>query len=190
MRGIPLFALGMLGLMAAPGRTVQSDWYSRAVKNVTARFEPAEARPGQTVTFTLRVELHEGYLTYPLRQMDRAAAELVNKLVFPSHGPVIFVGQASDQPKLPSKADPLLGITAMLYCPGGATYTRKAVLSPKAAPGEVKVTTTLKLNVCQDDKCYPERSVPVEARIRVLEGPALDVEPAYAAEVAKALAGP
>ena len=28
-------------------------WYERAVKKVEAKFEPAEAKPGQTVTFTL-----------------------------------------------------------------------------------------------------------------------------------------
>ena len=43
------------------------------MKKVEAKFDPAEAKPGQTVTFKLTVELNDGYYTYPTRQADKAA---------------------------------------------------------------------------------------------------------------------
>ena len=44
---------------------------------------PAEAKPGQTVTFTLTVELNDGYHTYPTVQPDKKAAGMVNEIKFP-----------------------------------------------------------------------------------------------------------
>jgi len=191
MRWISLTAFTGVLLAALPAQSLtQQDWFTKAVKNVTASFEPAEAKPGQTVTFRLTVDLNDGYITYPLVQADKAAASNVNTLLFPAAGAVIFVGEASDPPKLPTKAEPIVGITEMRYCPGGVTYTRKAVVSPKAAPGDVKVAmAAFKINVCYEDRCYPEKTVPVEATLKVLDGPAVEVEKAYADEVAKALAG-
>ena len=68
------------------------------------------------------------------------------------------------------------------------TYTRKAVVSPKAAAGAATVKlATFSLSVCDKDNCFPPKTVPVEAALKVLDGPAVEVEKAYADEVKKAL---
>jgi len=200
MRHLPLLALALafafalaLALAVAPDRdaaAVQKGWYEKAVKGVAATFDPAEAKPGQTVTFTLSVALNDGYHTYPTVQPDKAAANFVNGITFPEAGVVIFVGPIADPAKFEEKAEPLLQIQAMRVVPGTAAYTRKAVVSPKAAPGAAAVKlAAFKLQVCDKDNCFPPKVVPVEAALKVLDGPPVEVEKVYADEVAKALAG-
>ena len=181
-----LAAFALAVLFAAPARAQK--WYERAVKKVEAKFTPAEAKPGQTVTFTLTVELNDGYHTYPTMQTDKQAAAMVNEITFPSPDAVIFVGKTEDPKNAKTKAEPDLGILAMSYCPGTVTYTRKAVVSPKASAGPATIKlTTFRLNVCDKDNCFPPKKVPVEATLKVLDGPAVEVEKAYAEEVKKAL---
>ena len=75
------------------------------------------------------------------------------------------------------------------YCTGTVTYTRKAVVSPKAAAGRGDgEAADVQLSVCDKDNCFPPKTVPVEATLKVLDGPAVEVEKAYADEVKKALA--
>lgn len=191
-RLLPAAALGLgLALLAgttAPARATTQKWYERAVKRVSATISPAEARPGQTVTFSLTVELNEGYHTYPTVQPDKAAAAMVNVIRFPEPGVLVFVGELQDPPRPKIKADPEAGIHELRYYPGTVTFTRKAVVSPDAAPGPVTIKLpAFKLSVCDAERCYPAKDVPVEVPFRVLEGPAETVDPAYANEVRKAL---
>jgi hypothetical protein len=170
---------------AAQGK---SDWYAKAVKKVEAKFEPAEAKPGQTVTFKLTVDLTDGYYTYPTVQSDKAAASMTNQLKFPDPGTVVFVGAVSDPPIYDVKSEPDLNIKEYRVNPGTAVYSRKAVVSPKAAAGPTTVKmAAFRLQVCDKNNCFPPKAVPAEATLKVLPGPAVPVEAAYAAEVAKAV---
>ncbi len=175
-------------LALAPARVSAQKWYEKAVKKVEAKFSPAEAKPGQTVTFTVTIELNDGFHTYPTVQADKQAAALVNDIKFPAPGAVIFVGKTEDPKDAKTKAEPELGILEMTYCTGTVTYTRKAVVSPKATAGPVTVKLAkFNLSVCDKDNCFPPKNVPVEATLKVLDGPAVEVEKAYAEEVKKAL---
>lgn len=165
-------------------------WYEKAVKKVSAEVKPAEAKPGQTVTLSVTVELHDGYHTYPTVQEDKGAAGMVNVFKFPAPGTVIFVGQLEDPKDYLTKAEPDIGIKDLRYYTGKVTFTRKAVVSPKATAGEATVKlTAFKLSVCDKDNCFPPKDVPVEVKLKVLDGPAVLVEKAFAQEVEKALAG-
>jgi hypothetical protein len=191
---IALAACGIGAIFASPVTTTATTggqkWYEKAVKKVEASFTPAEAKPGQTVTFTLTVELNDGYHTYPVVQFDKAAAGMVNEIVFPKPEQVIFVGTVQDSKDVKSKAEPALNIVDLRYCPGVAVYTHKAVVSPKAAAGPVAVKlTAFKMSVCDKDNCFPPKNVPVEATLKILDGPAVPVEKEYAEEVKKALGG-
>jgi len=158
------------------------------VKSVEATFEPAQAKPGQTVTLKLTVTLEDGYYTYPLVQEDKAAAGMVNKLEFPKAAGVVFVGEALDPAGAKSKAEPVLGIEKMLYYTGTAVYERTAVISPSAKPGEVTVELPkFSLSVCDKDNCFPPKALKPTAKLKVLDGPAVAVDKKYAEEVEKAL---
>jgi hypothetical protein len=173
---------------AEPGAAGQKGSFEDGVKKVAGSFTPAEAKPGQTVTFTITVELNEGYHTYPTVQSDKGAENFVNVIRFPKSDKVVFVGALQDPKDLKSKADP--DIKAVLqFCTGKVVYTQKAVVSPKASPGDVSVKlATFNLNVCDDKNCFFAKKPPVvEASLKVLEGPAVPVEKDYAEEVKKAL---
>ena len=44
-----------------------------------------------------------------------------------------------------------------------------------------------KLNVCNQSDCFPVKKIPLEATVKILDGPAIAVDPTYAEEVKKAL---
>lgn len=167
---------------------VAADKKAGGVKSVEASFEPASAKPGQTVTFKLTVTLEDGYYTYPLVQADKQAASMVNKLDFPAPAGVVFVGDAFDPANPKTKAEPALGIDEMLYYTGTVVYERKAVVSPKATAGELTVQLPkFLLSVCDKDNCFPPKKLTPEAKLKVLDGPAVQVDKAYADEVNKAV---
>ncbi len=177
-------------LLTAAMASAQSDaWYAKAVKSVEASFEPATAKPGQTVTFKLTIDLHEGYHTYPTMQKDKNADGQVNKIAFPEGGPLIFVGNVKE-PKNPDvKAEPLLGIKALHTYHGIVVYERTAVVSPKATAGEVRVALkALRLSVCDESSCYGPKTLTPATKLTITGDP-VPVEKAWAAEVEKALAG-
>jgi hypothetical protein len=185
------FAMTVAVLVAvAPGSARAQKWYEKAVKKIEGRFMPAEAKPGQTVTFTLTVELNEGYQTYPTVQADKKASGYVNVIKFPDPGAVIFVGKTEDPKEFLTKDEPELGIKELRVNTGTVVYTRKAVISPRAAAGEVKVKlATFSLSVCDKTNCFPAKTVPVESALKVLDGPPVAVDRMYAEEVMAALGG-
>ncbi|MCS6865817.1 MAG: hypothetical protein RMJ56_12575 [Gemmataceae bacterium] len=177
----------IMAMMVAVPTTSAQKWYEKAVKKVEGRFSPAEAVPGQTVTFTLTVELHEGYHTYPLVQPDPAAAGMTNFIRFPAPDKLIFVGEPLDPKDFARKAEPALGIQELRYYTGKVVYTRKAVVAPQAPPGKTTIQLpNFSLSVCDSTTCFPPKKLTVEATLKILDGPAVAVEPAYAEEVRKA----
>ena len=58
------------------------------------------------MTFTVTVELTDGYHTYPTVQTDKPAAAMVNTIKFPKPDAVIFVGETEDPKDAKTKAEP------------------------------------------------------------------------------------
>lgn len=154
-----------------------------AVKKVEATFEPAQAKPGQTVTLKIVVELAAGYHTYPVVQPSPEAKFSANKISFPVGGPVVFVGDIVDpvQPKIKKVED-----YKLYEYPGGGTWIRKAVVSPGAKAGAGTAKVQFKLLVCDENNCFPPQTFDLVATLRVLDGPGVAVEARYKDEVEKA----
>lgn len=183
-----LVAIGALA--APPAPAAGQKWFEKAVRKVEGTFTPAEAKPGQTVTFTLTIELNDDYYTYPTVQSDKMAAGMTNEIKFPKPGAVVFVGSVQDPKDMKTKAEPELGIAELRYCTGKVVYTRKAVVSPNAAAGPTTVKLdSFKISICDKDNCFAPKAVPVEATLKVLPGPAVPVEKEFAEEVKKLLEG-
>ncbi|HVK11279.1 MAG TPA: hypothetical protein VM597_21090 [Gemmataceae bacterium] len=181
------FLAGLVALTVAT--TAFADPATDAVKKVEAVFEPADARPGQTVTLKITVALADGYHTYPVVQPADEAKFSANKITFPADGPVVYVGDLVDPvgPKSKTVDDPVAKEKyELLYYPGGGTWVRKAVVLPTARAGAVASKVKVKLLVCDADNCFPPKTVEVEAKLKVLDGPAVEVEKKYQAEVGKA----
>lgn len=188
-----LFAMmcGTVALIMAPAdaREGGQKAFDKAVKKVEGAFTPAEAKPGQTVTFTVTVELNEGFHTYPVMQTDPGALNYVTDIKFPKPANVIFVGDVQDPKDVKVKPEPDLKISEFRYCEGKVVFSRKAVVSPKAMPGPITVKLdSFILSICDKDHCYPPKKVPVEATLKVLDAPAVPIEKEYAEEVKKAMA--
>jgi hypothetical protein len=179
-----LLSLAAVLLSVNGAQAQKADWYARAVKKVEAKFEPAEAKPGQTVVFKLTIELAEGYHTYPLVQPEKSAASMVNKLATPTAGDLVFVGKPFDPKNPKSKSEPILGIDELLYYTGTLTYEQMVVVSPQAKAGPLTMALPgFFLNVCDKDNCFPAKKLTPEVTLKVLEGPAVAVEKAYQVEV-------
>ncbi|MFO0849995.1 MAG: protein-disulfide reductase DsbD family protein [Gemmataceae bacterium] len=165
-------------------------WFDKAVKSIDLAFDPAEAKPGQTVTLRLTVTLADGYYTYPAAQPDKAAKDMVNELKFPDPGPVVFVGSVLEPREFNKKAEPILGIKELRTLSGKVVYERKLVVNPAQPAGPVAVKLpAVKLNVCDEKICYPTKTVTPSGTLKVFPGPAVAIDPAVAAEVKKALGG-
>jgi hypothetical protein len=163
---------------AAPAQTAKD-----AVKKVEAVFEPAEARPGQTVTLKIIVQLADGYYTYPTVQPAPEGKYSANAITFPAGGPVVFVGETVDP--VGPKAKKIEDYELLTY-PGGGTWVRKAVVTPSAKAGPAAAKVKIKLLVCEEDRCFPPKTHELEATLKVLDGPPVAVDPKYKDEVEKA----
>ena len=156
-------------LLAIPTSAANQDWYAKSVKSLELTVIPAEAKPGQTVTVRLTLELNEKYHTYPLAQPDPRASDQINKLNFPDADPngLIFVGTVKEPENPTKKAEPALGIKEMYLYSGIVTYERKAVVSPKAS-GTVSLTIPkFMLQVCDENNCFPPKTLKPEAKLTV-----------------------
>ncbi len=176
----PLSTLAILLLLAAGVSAQPKD----AFKSATAVFEPAEAKPGQTVSLKITVALGAGYHTYPAAQASAAHKFSVNKFAVAADGGLIGVGDIVDPVGAKSKKD---DDGEMFYYPGGGTWLKKVVVSPAAKAGAATGTVKIKLLICDENNCYPPKTIDVAAPLTILDGPAVEVEKAYAKEVEKAL---
>jgi thiol:disulfide interchange protein len=157
------------------------------VTKVEARFEPAEAKPGQTVTLLVKVDLRPGWHTYPTTQPDAGARQQTNRLILPGPSDLIFVGSVQD-PEAPTempKSELPEGVNLILEYPGGGVWEHKAVVSPTARAEEKTVEVRFRMLVCQKS-CFPPKTVSRKATLRVVAGK-VDVDPRYRAEVDQAL---
>jgi DsbC/DsbD-like thiol-disulfide interchange protein len=177
-----LFALPIL-LAFAAGAPAQDAKSKEAIKKVEAVFEPAEVKPGQTVTLKIVVQLADGYHTYPVVQPAPEAKYSTNSIVFPTDGPVIFVGKTIDPPDAKSKKEDTY---ELLTYPGGGTWMRKAVVPPTAKAGTVAAKVKFTMQVCDENACFPPKKYDLEVPLKILDGPAVAVDPKYKAEVEKA----
>jgi hypothetical protein len=188
---LPAGKCSRLTAASSSSTAMAQKWFEKAVSRLEASFTPAQARRGQTVTFSLTLQLQEGYYTYPIQQTDPQAATLVNEIHFPQPQEVIFVGKLEDPKNIRVKAEPQLGIQTLRYCTGTVTYTRPAVIHPQARAGPVTVRLPkVRINICDQNTCFPAKDIAVEATLTILDGPPQPIEAAYAEEVRRVLEKP
>jgi hypothetical protein len=186
-----MIRMAVLVMMAPTIVAAQPDaWYDKAVKSVEAAIVPATAAPGQTVVLKITVDLNPGYTTYPTVQTDKRAAEQINVIEFDTSAALIAVGTITDPPNPDIKAEPALGIKELRTYSGTVTFSRSLVVSPKATAGAIQYSLkSMQLNVCDTKgNCFPTKTLAPTAAMTV-QGTAVAVEKAFAADVEKALVG-
>lgn len=161
---------------------------SKGIKSVAVTVEPAEAKPGQTVAVKLTIDLEPGFTLYATTQSDKNAADFVTTIPYPAPGGVVFVGEVKEPELAVVKAVPELGIKELKAFEGKVVFERPAVVAPSAAAGATAIKLAgLKLQACDDKNCYPGKPISPEAFLKVLPGPAVEVDKKFKAEVEKAL---
>ncbi len=183
-----ILSLGLLRTGSSYGQIT----FDKAVKEVAVRIVPSEAKPGQTVTIELRMEVNPGYHTYPTVQPDPEWKTQVNRFKLPKPNPqgLIFVGKPIDPPEVKTKVYALENRQAVQHqYTGSPTWKIHAVVSPDAKPGklEQKLDGFARLLVCDDMACAPPRTISPTVTLTILDGPAMAVEDAWKAEVEQAL---
>lgn len=175
----------VIGLLSATSPALAQPGIEQVVRKVEAKFEPAEAKPGQTVTLKVSLQLLDGWHTYPTVQPDKAAKAQSNKLTFPEPGELVYVGEMDEPPGAKEKSEPMLSIERLLYYPGGATWERKAVVLPSTKPGALSSKIKFRVLVCDKDNCLPPKTIELEATLKVAGDP-VAVDPKYKGEIEKA----
>ena len=95
-------SIAAISLVAAAGASAQD--FKTVVKKVTAKFESASAKRGEAVTWTLTVEILDGWHTYPTKQADPNADSFTNRIKFPRENGIVFVGEL-DEPATVEKTE-------------------------------------------------------------------------------------
>ncbi len=165
--------------------------YTTAVKKIEARFEPADAKPGQQVTLKVAVELNEGYYTYAIHQPDPSASQ-ATKIDLPKSDDVFFYPPINDPPNFLTKSD---GMDLIRYYPEGTIWELKGVVPQSAKPGTKtvhleKLTLVICFHIGMKEGCLRPKAFPVSAELTVLDGPAIPIDPKIEEEIRKSRGAP
>lgn len=139
--------------------------FADVVPRVEARFEPAEAKPGDTVVWKLTIELKPGWHTYPTRQATPGASEVI-EIAFPTVEALAAKGEITDPPGAGTIPNPEGGLPLAVY-DGTVTFEQKFVVTPRAANGPFTFTVPTRLLACDDNHCLPPEKVVTTATLTV-----------------------
>src|SRR5262245_21656471 len=85
-----------IALCAAAPALAQHQGLHDVVKKVSAKIEPATVKRGEAVTWTLTIEVIDGWHTYPTQQVDPKAGSYTNRIKFPRENGLVFVGELTE----------------------------------------------------------------------------------------------
>ena len=138
--------------------------------------QPPQAKPGTVVQLTITATLKPGYHTYPLLQ-PRPGQTPISTLSFESNRDLTPLWPTRESP-------PEFVINAIndidLEHDKGLTWSQGILVQPNASPGVHAFDVLINLQVCDEKACYgPAPYPPIEAKIDVLPGPAVELTPRH-----------
>jgi thiol:disulfide interchange protein DsbD len=154
------FALPALAQPGTTGRKLEDVLYKKEVT-----FEPSEAKPGDTVTWRLSLDIAPHWHTYPTHQADPNAKSLITKFEWPKNTPLVPQGRLNEPTESKAKPDPALEIKEYRYFEGNVTFSQSFQVAKDAATAELRFTPKITLTVCDDNSCLPVKFEPAILRI-------------------------
>jgi thiol:disulfide interchange protein len=134
------------------------------------------ARPGETVSLTLTMNIKPQYHTYPLAQPFPEAGAFTSSLLRPKFGEFIFVGELTGP-----HGEVMMRDGAMVeWVTNSAEWKWQFVVHPEARPGKRMIKLRGTLPACNDNDCV--NGSPPDMEFEVLAG-ARPVDSKYKAEV-------
>jgi thiol:disulfide interchange protein DsbD len=161
-----LLAASALAQFGDGGRGLK---FNDVVTKVEATVEPATAKPGDTVTWKLTLELIPGWHTYPTRQPDPKADSQVNRIKLPTTGDVVAAGPVKEPPNPVKTAEPALEIKELHYYEGKVVWEAKLKIAATATPGVKTIKVPVTILACKES-CLPPKTIPTEAKLTVEAG--------------------
>ena len=180
MKTLSLLALFAAFTLTAPLHAQRG--FDDVVKKVEAKIEPATAKRGEAVKWTLAVTLADGWHTYPTKQVDPKHESFVNKMKFSNTPAAIFVGELKEPDAKYVDEDG----AELAQLEGMPVWERTVVIRPDAKPGKTKLTVPVTIQVCDAMACLPPKKILVEVELTVSDAAAAPVDPKYQKEVAAA----
>jgi thiol:disulfide interchange protein DsbD len=185
------FALVAFAITAAADGTpppTKNKRFLEVVPTASVRVEPAQAKRGQTVQWTLTLDISPGWYTYPTIQPAQAAASSVTSFTFPPASDVVFVDTLQEPIPHIKNLDGLSGIpgktTEVLILEGKVVFQRPLVVSPDAQPGEKKIEVTAEVIVCNaNGVCLLPTELNFVVPLTVTADPPVPVEAKYQKEI-------
>jgi DsbC/DsbD-like thiol-disulfide interchange protein len=154
--------------------------FDDVVMSITAKAEPATAKRGETVKWTLQIELADGWHSYPTKQPDERNDSFVNKIAFPKPGDIVFVGELKEPPaKVRVESDG----SKISEVEGKPAWMRPFVVNPKAKPGKTTISVPVTISVCDKNMCLPPKKITVDVELTITDAAPVKVDPKYEKEI-------
>ncbi len=130
----------------------------------SGRLEPAQVKPGERAKLLLTAKVEPGWYIYGLTQPP--GGPRATRLAVEENGVFALAGQPQQpQPKI--KFDPNFQIEVHTLS-GEVTFTVPVKTAPDAAPGPQKLTANATFQVCDDVRCLPPKTVPIEVEATII----------------------
>jgi thiol:disulfide interchange protein DsbD len=180
--GLGLVAL-LLGASPARAQVAGLTWDQALKAPVSATFEPATAKRGQTVTLQVIVDLQPEFYSYSLTQTDDDAKEAAPQWIWGTIPADLVLAGA------PGEFAPVKGsVLGGNILEGQVVYQQRFVVRPEASPGKRELKFQTQLQVCKHvgDKgqCLPNRRFDLAAALTIGDE-SVPVDPKFAALVKK-----
>ncbi|HZN40266.1 MAG TPA: protein-disulfide reductase DsbD domain-containing protein [Planctomycetota bacterium] len=139
--------------------------------SLEAKFEPASAKPGDTVTLVLSAVVVDGWHAYGTREKVNIPVALAPKKL--QLAGLELVGQAQIPPGEPHSS----AIGDSFPLPNEFTVKQTMKVPPGMAAGDVSVKGALDYQICDANMCLPPTGAKFSAKLQVLAGAAAPTAP-------------
>jgi thiol:disulfide interchange protein DsbD len=136
------------------------------LSRIEARFEPATAKPGDSVTWIMTVEVVPGWHTYPTVQTDPEALSNVVVIKFPKTGNLTPTGPIIEPSNPIEKAYPELKIKKAYEYEGTVVWSQRMTLGNTTEPGPLVYKVPVTFLVCKENCIREKRDVAATLTVR------------------------
>jgi thiol:disulfide interchange protein DsbD len=163
---LALIGLAVPGTSSAYAQGSKLGWEEAVKTPIAARFEPATAKRGQTVTVQIVLDLAPEYYGYSLKQTDPDSIDSAPRLSFKSvPDGLTRVGDWGEQATTKKTLD------GSKILEGKVIYEQQFQVSPEVAPGEKEIQVDARIQVCKHigktGTCLPNRQFTLPAKLTV-----------------------
>jgi thiol:disulfide interchange protein DsbD len=146
----------------------KGDRFDSVVRKLDAKFEPANAKPGDTVKWKLTLDIIPGWHIYAAQQLDPESS-YVTGISFPKMEGLTPVGEIIEPTTGHTVANPESGQPLMVF-DGVFSWEQSFKVTSAATNGTLRFPVKLKMQVCNDTNCLPQERREVVAELVIAGG--------------------